>query len=55
MLNSWPLSYVSGEDMEEPITLSYLIVGRQILNLPDNLDNVYDLNDSKIDTNQVTK
>ena len=33
VLNSRPLSYVSGEDMEEPITPSHWIVGRQILNL----------------------
>ena len=28
VLNSRPLSYFSGEDMEEPITPSHLIVGR---------------------------
>ena len=35
VLNSRPLSYVSGNDMEEPITPSHLIVGRRILDLPD--------------------
>ena len=36
-LNSRPLSYISGK---KPITPSHLIVGRRILNLPDNLDYV---------------
>ena len=56
VLNSRPLSYVSGEDVEEPITPSHLIVGRQILNLPDNLDYVCDLNDDEftLDTNRAT-
>ena len=34
VLNSRPLSYVSGEDMEEPITPSHLVVGHRILSLP---------------------
>ena len=57
VLNSWPLSYVSGEDMEEPITPSHWIVGRRILNLPDKLDHVCDLNNSEftLDTNRATK
>ena len=52
VINSRPLSYVSGE---EPITPSHLIVGCRILNLPDNLDSVCDLNDNEftIDSNQV--
>ena len=55
VINSRPLSYVSGEDMEEPIS-PLSIVGRRILNLPDNLDSVCDLNDSEftVDTKQVT-
>lgn len=55
VINSRPLSYISGEDIEEPITPSHLIVGHRILNLPDNLDSVCDLNDSEfaIDGSQV--
>lgn len=55
VLNSRPLSYNSTDDMEEPITPSHLIVGRRILNLPDNLDGVCDLDDDDftVDTNQV--
>jgi len=56
VLNSRPLSYVSGDDMEEPITPSHLIIGRRILDLPDNLDYVCDLNDNEftLDTSQAT-
>ena len=57
VLNSRPLSYVSDKDMEEPIILSHLIVGCQIVNLPDNLDYVYDLSHSEftLDTNHAIK
>ena len=35
ILNSRPLSYISSEDIEEPLTPSHLITGFRILNLPD--------------------
>ena len=35
ILNSRPLSYVSSDDMEEPLTPSHLVIGRRVLNLPD--------------------
>ena len=35
--NSRPLSYVSTEDVEEPLTPSHLLIGRRILSLPDAL------------------
>ena len=56
MLNSRPLFYISSDDMEEPITHSHLIIGRRILNLPDNLDGGCDLDDDDftLDTNQVS-
>ena len=34
ILNSRPLSYVSTEDIEEPLTPSHLLVGRRLLSLP---------------------
>ena len=34
ILNSRPLSYVSTEDIEEPLTPSHLIIGRRVLSLP---------------------
>ena len=37
IINSQPLSYVAPDDLEEPLTPSHLLVGRRILNLPDNL------------------
>ena len=37
IINSRPLSYVSSSDLEEPLTPSHLLLGRRILNLPDNL------------------
>lgn len=35
ILNSRPLSYVSTEDIEEPLTPSHLLIGRRALSLPD--------------------
>ena len=35
ILNSRPLSYVSSEDLQEPLTPSHLLTGRRILSLPD--------------------
>ena len=56
VLNSRPLSYMSGEDLEEPITPSHLVVGRRILSMPDNLDYTCDLDDSEftLDARQLT-
>ena len=34
-LNSRPLSYVSSEDLEEPLTPSHLLCGHRVLSLPD--------------------
>lgn len=56
VLNSRPLSYVSTEDLEEPITPSHLVVGRRILSLPDNLSYMCDPDDKEfnLDANQMT-
>ena len=35
ILNSRPLSYVSNDDTEEPLTPSHLMMGQRVLNLPD--------------------
>ena len=35
ILNSRPISYVSTEDFEEPLTPSHLLVGHRVLSLPD--------------------
>ena len=34
-INSQPLTFVSSEDVEEPLTLSHLICGRRLRNFPD--------------------
>ena len=34
IINSRPLSYVSTEDIEEPLTPSHLTIGRRVLSLP---------------------
>ena len=35
VLNSRPLSYVSSDDLEEPMTPSHLLIGYRVLSLPD--------------------
>ena len=48
VINSRPLSYVSMDDLEEPLTPSHLLTGRRLLSLPDHLccspeEEVYDV------------
>lgn len=42
ILNSQPLSYVSIDDLEEPLKPSHLIAGRRLLSLPDTIRHVPD-------------
>ena len=37
VLNSRPLTYVSPNDIEEPLIPSHLLIGRRIMSLPDHL------------------
>ena len=53
VLNSRPLSYVSGEDIDEPLTPSHLLVGRRILSLPDHIGYLCDLDDEEFTTDSV--
>ena len=57
VINSRPLSYVSAEDLEEPLTPSHLLVGRRILNLPDHLGYLYGPDDEEfsVDSVQLTR
>ena len=37
IINSRPISYLSSDDVVEPLMPSHLLVGHRILNLPDHL------------------
>ena len=45
ILNSRPLSYLSSDDTEEPLTPSHLVIGYRVLSLPDPVieDDIYSL------------
>ena len=51
--NSRPLSYMMSSDLEEPLTPSHLLVGRRVLNLPDNLGYTVNSHDEEIDSSQL--
>ena len=57
VLNSRPLTYMSTEDLEEPLTPSHLIIGRRILSLPTPLtdSSVLDDPDFELSTKDVSQ
>ena len=57
IINSRPLSYVSAEDIEEPLTPSHLLAGCRVLNLSDHLGHLCDPGDEDfvIDSIQLTR
>lgn len=52
--NSRPLSYISSDDLEEPLTLSHLLMGRRVLSTPDNLRLTIDTNDEDFTTSSTS-
>ena len=53
VIDSEPLSYVSEEDLEEPLTPSHLLVVRRILSLPDHIGYLHDPDDEEFMTDSV--
>ena len=55
VLISRPLSYLSVDDLDEPLTPSHLLSGRRILSLPDHLYCESDKEEFKIDHSTITR
>ena len=37
IVNSWPLTYLSSDDVEAPLTPAHFLMGRRTLSVPDTL------------------
>ena len=56
VINSRPLSYVSIDDQEEPLTPSHLLVGRRLMNLPDHISARDQIDEEvEVDSNLLTR
>jgi len=53
IINSRPLSYVTPDDLEEPLTPSHLLMGRRVLSLPDDLSYQRDIQDGEFEVGPV--
>ena len=49
IINARPLSYVTSEDLEEPLTLSHLLVRWRVLSLPDDLSYRGEITDTEFE------
>ena len=54
IVNSRPLTYITSDDLEEPLTPSHLIIGRRILSLPDDLTYMEEDGDEEFTVNDET-
>ena len=54
VINSRPLSYMSADDIEEPLTTSHLMVGWRLMSVPDHIPDV-DLNEFEPSPNVLTR
>jgi len=54
IINSRPLTFITSDDLEEPLTPSHLLVGRRLLNLPDNLSTVEEDSDEDFHVSDTT-
>ena len=54
IVNSRPLTYISSDDVEEPLTPSHLLVGRRLLSLPDDLCYIVDKDDEEFTVTEDT-
>ena len=54
VINSRPLSYMSASDLEEPLTPSHLIVGRRLMDLPNDVGNDSDV-EFDVDSSALTR
>ena len=52
VINSRPLTYVSSDDLQEPLTPSHFLTGRRTLSLPDSLCYGHDMEDDEVELTQ---
>lgn len=54
IVNSRPLSYVTSNDLEEPLTPSHLLVGQKVLSLPDDFSYQGEITDADFEVTSTS-